>query len=49
MIEKYVTTIPVDDAILKGFNVPEFILPAGFDARKDCLTFNWTNKDSILA
>jgi cytochrome b involved in lipid metabolism len=32
MIEKYVTTIPVEEAILKKFNVPDFILPPTFDA-----------------
>jgi len=32
-----VTNLPVEKVLKKGFNVPEFILPPGFDAAKDAM------------
>lgn len=48
ILAKYVTKIPVEDALDKTFNVPEFILPEGFDAAKDIMVFDWSKEDSIL-
>jgi hypothetical protein len=47
-LAKYVTNIPVEKVLKKNFNVPEFILPPGFDAAKDAMQFTWEKPDSIL-
>jgi hypothetical protein len=46
-LAKYVTNLPVEKVLKKGFNVPEFILPPGFDAAKDAMQFTWEKPESI--
>jgi cytochrome b involved in lipid metabolism len=48
ILAKYVTNIPVENVLQKGFNVPDFILPPGFDAAKDIMVFEWGKENSIF-
>jgi predicted heme/steroid binding protein len=48
ILEKYESDMTFDEAVDPTLNVPAFILPKNFDARKDGLSFNWKNENSFL-
>jgi hypothetical protein len=48
ILEKYEIDVAFNDALDPSMNVPAFIIPKNFDARKDSLSFNWTNENSFL-
>lgn len=48
ILEKYVTTIPVEKALDPWLTLPRFLIPDGFELKKDTLAFDFTKKDSIL-
>lgn len=48
ILERYLVNVPAEEATDPSLNVPRFILPEKFDARKDTLQFDWGNKNSFL-
>ena len=49
IMEKYEKPdVKLQDAWDPGMNVPPFIIPEKFDARRDMITFDWTNPKSFL-
>lgn len=48
ILKKYEVDITINDALDPSMNVPAFIIPKNFDARKDSLAFEWENEKSFL-
>lgn len=47
LLKNYEVDIPVDKVLHPSMNVPAFIVPKGFDARKHIQTYRWTSNDFL--
>lgn len=49
ILAKYEINTPAEQIIHPTLNLPPFTIPEGFDAKRDTVTFNWEEKETIFS